>query len=263
MKATAKLSLLLYLLLLSTTLYGQQKEITYVDLVNRLTDLKALALPPVEGEKSAMWSSYDRRSKIDEATGEFIDWSANNDGLDPQYIRKEGNNMVLAEMEGPGAMVRMWSASPGKGRVKVYIDGQEVPVIDLPFIQYFDTTSIPAFGYSQLVYETAARGFNNYVPIPYQRSCKIVAEPEWGQYYHFNYISFPKNTKVEAFNQKLTSQNKAALAKVNNFFQNKLGELSYEVTKGVTKNVSEKIAAGESKTITLKEDKPYMLLRLR
>jgi len=146
-----------------------------------LTDLEALAQLPEEGEQSAMWSSYDRQSKVDSATGEFINWEANDDGLNPQYIRKEGENEVLAEMEGPGAIVRIWSASPADGKVKIYIDGTQEPVVDLAFIDYFKP-SIPAFDFSELVYETNARGFNNYVPITYQESLKIVAEPGWGQY---------------------------------------------------------------------------------
>jgi hypothetical protein len=262
MKA-GKFLLLVTFLCVGCAAVSQNINLTYSDLVNRLIDLKALAVLPVEGEKSAMWSSYDRRSKVEEASGDFVAWSANNDGFDPQYIRKEGENMVLAEMEGPGAIVRMWSASPGKGHVKVYIDGRERPALDLPFISYFDTTSIPAFGYPQLVYETAARGFNNYVPITYQKSCKIVAEPEWGQYYHFNYISFPNGTTVEAFSSKPTGAGAAALTRVNNFFENRLGELSYTVKPSEMKQVREKVAAGESKTISLKGNQAIYSLKAK
>ncbi|WP_299667913.1 glycoside hydrolase family 172 protein [uncultured Polaribacter sp.] len=204
----------------------QEKEtekITYVNLVNRLTDLEVLAQLPNEGEKSEMWASYDRRSKVDSITGEFINWAANNDGLNPQFIRKEGNNEVLAEMTGPGAIVRIWSASPRKGKVNIYIDGSETPMISESFIDYFKPT-IPAFDFSELVYETNAKGFNNYVPITYQKSCKIVAEPGWGQYYHFNYITFKKGTEVEKFDPNLNEQTTGALTKVNTFFQQKMGE---------------------------------------
>lgn len=197
--------------------------VTYADVVNRLTNLEALAKLPNEGEKSEMWSSYDRKSKIDSVTGAFIDWSANNDGLRPQFIRKEGDNEVLAEMKGPGAIVRIWSASPKKGKVNIYIDGNETPVISQSFIDYFKP-SIPAFNFSELVYETDAKGFNNYVPITYQKSCRIVAEPGWGQYYHFNYITFQKHTTVEAFNPNLNEAHNEALTSVNTFFKDSMGE---------------------------------------
>lgn len=224
----------------------EDKTISYVNLVDRLIDLKSLAELPGEGEKSAMWSSYDRDSKIDSITGKFIDWDANIDGLRPQYIRKEGDNEVLAEMTGPGAVVRIWSASPGKGKVKVFIDGKEKPVISESFIDYFKP-SIPAFEYPELVYETNAKGFNNYVPIPYQKSCKIVAEPGWGQYYHFNYITFPEGAQLEAFDPNLTEEGKKALNKVNGFFAKRMGEYPHEDTSLQREVVEVKLATNEKK----------------
>ncbi|MCX2681050.1 DUF2961 domain-containing protein [Galbibacter sp. EGI 63066] len=239
-----KLSLLAVVFILFSCQKGD-KEITYPEVVERLTDLKTLATLPEPGEESAMWSSYDRKSKIDPKTGEFLNWEANNDGFQPQYIRKEGDNEVLAEMEGPGAIVRIWSASPRDGKVKIYIDGKEQPLIDQPFIDYFKP-SISAFDFPELVYETNARGFNNYIPITYQKSCKIVAEPGWGQYYHFNYISFPEGTKVGSFDPNPDEADKGALEKVNKMFAENMGELPYK-TEGETTRISETVAAGEKK----------------
>ncbi|HET7361830.1 MAG TPA: glycoside hydrolase family 172 protein, partial [Salinimicrobium sp.] len=253
------ISLILIITLLTGKVEAQDNKISYKELVNRLTNLKALAILPEEGEESAMWSSYDRKSKV--VNGEYINWAANDDGLTPQYIRKEGENMVLAEMEGPGAVVRIWSASPKKGHVKIFIDGKEVPVMDMPFRDYFRNSAIPAFNYPQLVYETAARGFNNYVPIPYQHSMKIVAEPGWGQYYHFNYISFPEGTKVESFQPNPTSENAEALAEVNSFFENKMGKLPYSVDDSEVKEISRIIAPGDSTVISLKGEKAIYALK--
>lgn len=222
-------------------------EVSYSSLVDKLTNMRAIAKLPKKGEKSEMWSSYDRESKIDSSTGEYINWAANIDGLEPQYIRKEGENEVLAEMDGPGAIVRMWSASPKQGKVKIYIDGEETPVISESFIDYFKPV-ISAFNFNQLVYETSAKGFNNYVPITYNKSCKIVAEPGWGQYYQFNYITFPEGTKLEKFNPDLSDDHKSALAEVNEFFSENLGESPYKtkdfetIKKEISLNSGEKTA---------------------
>lgn len=253
-----------YSLLLAVLACGKEKEaenLSYAEVVGRLTDLKSLAELPKPGEKSEMWSSYDRKSKIDSA-GNFVDWDANIDGLEPQYIRKEGQNEVLAEMEGPGAIVRIWSASPREGKVKIYIDGSEEPVLDLPFIDYFKP-SIPAFDFPQLVYETNARGFNNYIPITYQKSCKIVAEPGWGQYYHFNYISFPDGTNVETFSSELNEDQMSALKKVNAFFSQEMGNSPYDL-KTQKLQVNEKIKAGKEKAVvTLKNSGAISSLKAR
>jgi len=63
------------------------ERLTYVDLVGWLTDLEHLATLPDPDEKCIQWSSYDRRSKYDIASGKYIGWSANGDGI----IRKEGD----------------------------------------------------------------------------------------------------------------------------------------------------------------------------
>ncbi|MEM7487100.1 MAG: glycoside hydrolase family 172 protein [Bacteroidota bacterium] len=247
-KNMIKLGITLFIVASILSCEKEQKNISYVDMVKRLTDLKTLAKLPEEGEKSAMWSSYDRDSKIDSVTGEFIDWDANIDGFEPQYIRKEGDNEVLAEMTGPGAIVRIWSASPRDGKVKIYIDGSEEPIINESFIDYFKP-SIPAFDYPELVYETNAKGFNNYVPIPYQKSCKIVAEPGWGQYYHFNYITFSEGTQLEAFNPQLTEEGKNALNDVNTFFAKSMGEYPHENTNLKKETNKLELAANEKKTM--------------
>ncbi|UII75403.1 DUF2961 domain-containing protein [Flagellimonas sp. HMM57] len=246
-KNTIKIGVLFFVVVAILSCEQEKKYISYTDMVNRLIDLQVLAKLPEKGEKSEMWSSYDRDSKIDSVTGEFIDWDANIDGFEPQYIRKEGDNEVLAEMTGPGAIVRIWSASPRKGKVKIYIDGNEEPMVNESFIDYFKP-SIPAFDYPELVYETNAKGFNNYVPIPYQKSCKIVAEPGWGQYYHFNYITFPEGTELEAFDPQLTESGKNALNNVNTFFAKNMGEYPHENSSLKNETNKLELAANEKKT---------------
>ena len=111
-------------------------EYTYDDLLDRLTDLKALAVPPAVGETSGCFSSYDRRSRYNEATGLYEDWGANSDG--DGYIRREGEDIVVLEIDGPGVIWRAWSANPQMGRIRVYIDGAAAPALDMPFRDLFE-----------------------------------------------------------------------------------------------------------------------------
>jgi len=200
-----------------------QEELTYEQLAGRLIDLEHLAVLPEPGERCAQWSSFDRASRYDPAAGKYVNWSANNDG--PQFIRKEGEKYVLAEMEGPGCIWRIWSALPKEGHVKIYLDGREEPAVDLPFIDYFRGTVAP-FDFPMLSYDLAqfgSRGANCYVPIPYQKSCKIVADEGWGRYYHFTYSTFPEGTRVPTFEPQLAPDARAALQRVNDFLANHLG----------------------------------------
>jgi hypothetical protein len=187
------------------------ESLTYVDLVRRLTDLERLAVLPAPGERCEQWSSYDRASRYDAATGKYLNWDANGDG--DGYIRKEGGQFVFAEMEGPGCIWRIWSAAPKEGRVRIYLDGASEPAVDLPFMGYFDGKHEP-FTRGALVH-TVALGWNNYTPIPYQKSCKIVAEKGWGAYYQFVYSAFPKGTRVPTFKRQLSAEENAALDAAN------------------------------------------------
>lgn len=182
-------------------------SLSYVDLVHRLTDLEALARLPVPGERCEQWSSYDRASRIDSRTGDYLGWDANGDG--DGFIRKEGDKIVMAEMRGPGCLWRIWSAAPKAGHVRIYLDDASEPAVDLPFTGYFDGTQAP-FQRSALVHSVAL-GWNNYTPIPYRRSCKIVADPGWGQYFQFVYSTFPDGTVVPTFRRNLSAKENAAL----------------------------------------------------
>ncbi len=189
-----------------------QSVVGYEDLIDKLTNLETLAKLPEPGEGCAQFSSYDRASRYDESTGKYVAWDANGDG--DGIIRKEGDKLVFAEMQGPGCIYRIWSANPQKGHVRIYLDGAAEPAVDLPFVGYFDLKNEP-FTRPALVH-TVARGWNNYVPIPYQKSCKIVADPGWGQYFHFTYHTFPKGTIVPTFKRELTASESAALERANN-----------------------------------------------
>jgi hypothetical protein len=141
--------------------------LTYADLIGRMTDLSQLAVLPATGENCGLCSSYDRASKYDEKTGKYVNWAANGDG--GGIIRREGDQVVMAEMKGPGCIWRIWSARAEKGHVRIYLDGQPQPAVDMPFCDYFDGRHAP-FAYPALSYNlenVKSHGQNLYLPIPY------------------------------------------------------------------------------------------------
>ena len=177
------------------------KTLTYIDLVNRLVDLKMLSLPPQAGEQSGCFSSYDRSSRYNEKTGRYENWDANRDG--DGHIRKEGESIVAFECEGPGVIWRVWSAIPKAGHIRVYIDG--ILEIDLPFINFFTffgSEDWPDYmkvaNFPELA-RVLSRGHNRYIPIPFNGSCKILLDPGWGAFYHFTYTRFPKEIQLPKY----------------------------------------------------------------
>ncbi len=226
-RAFVRLSVWAGLMLLPVGAAGE--TLSYADLVHRLVDLERLALLPAEGEVCRQASSYDRASVYDESTGRYVNWSANNDG--DGFIRQVNGRQVLAEIEGPGCIWRIWSAAARGGRVRIYIDAQdnfESATVNLPFNGYFNRENEP-FTYPGLVYQTPSGygyegGYNSYVPIPFNQSCRIVADPGWGLYYHFTYSQFPEGTTVPSFKRDLPEEGQAALREVSDFFERRLGE---------------------------------------
>lgn len=214
------------------------ETLSYVDLVKRLTDLEYLATLPQPGEECAQWSSYDRSSIYDPDTGQYVDWDAEDDYSG--YIREEDGKYVLAEMQGPGVISRIWSAQADQGGVEIYLD--ETLAISLPFESYFDGNTEP-FDRSALVHTTAL-GRNNYVPIPYQESCKVLAESDYGQYYHFTYRTDPQQTILPTFNLGLSPVELEALDDANSILASSGIEPQYEGE--VTEHVTVTIAPGET-----------------
>lgn len=192
---------------------------TYGDIVRRMLDTSFLAREG-NGERSAEFTSYDRASKLQ--GNAYVDWKANGDG--GKYIGTTSDGgFLIAEMEGPGYISRIWSATAGTGHVKIYVDGAETPVIDLPFEKFFNCTAEP-FSYKGLVYNDAAQGKNCYVPITYNKSCRVVAYGDWGKYYHINYTTLnPLDTVESLTSAALSSDQKKALNEVNSFYLSKLG----------------------------------------
>ena len=191
------------------------ETLSYADLVGRMTDMKQAAVLPAVGETCQQWSSWDRASKFDSETGKYVRWDANGDGTG--MIRKEDGREVMAEMEGPGCIWRIWSARALDGHVKIYLDGSDKPAVDLPFKNYFSGDTAP-FNFPAVSYDlvqNGCRGQNLYLPIPYQKSCKIVADEGWGRYYQFVYTTFPKGTKVPTFSGELVPKNVDALQRYN------------------------------------------------
>jgi hypothetical protein len=241
---------------------GSPETYTYPDLVQNLTDLQALAQPPVVGEKTELASSYDRRSKYNASTDTYVDWAADADG--EGIVREEGNETVLADIEGPGCLVRMWAATAAEGHVKIFLDGNTTPTIDLPFIDYFDGQNEPftqpALDYA--ITKGTDAGYDNYTPIPFQKSCKIVADAGWGKYFQFTYRRFPAGTLMPTFRRALSPEDSAALARANAI----LNSPEEDYISSASGQIIEKksiTAAPEKSSVVFEQDGPGAIIKLR
>lgn len=218
-------------------------DYSYADIVARLYDLSALAEYPQNGEKSAEFTSYDRKSYYDESTDSYVEWDANFDVFGSLSPNKDGTGVIAAEMHGAGYINRIWTTSDcvkesSTGHIRIYIDDNSEPVIDVVFRDLFLQTGI--FGeYGNLAYGEGTT-FVSYVPITYSSYCRVELVDDWGAFYHVGYTSLPEGSTVEPFSYPIADENVYALKTANE----KLGNNQRIIT-----NTEYTIAAGERVSI--------------
>jgi len=170
--------------------------VTTDSLLNEMTDLRRLSELPSPAYATRQFSSYDPKSKTpDDHEG----WFANNDRGHYLRVEKRGDREehVMMDADGPGAIVRIWSANP-KGVLRIYVDGSDVPVIESPM---GDLLCGKVAAFPEPIAGMRARGTNLYFPIPYAKHCKVTSD-EGGFYYLVNYRTYGPGTLVKSFEKQ-------------------------------------------------------------
>jgi len=189
-----------------------QERLTQADLLRRVIDLERLATPPAADERTGMFSSFDRRSRID-ADGKYVDWDANSDR--GQFLGKDEEGWdIMADMAGPGAITRIWSANP-HGDIRIILDGELV--IDTDFRRLLSGQMAPFE--EPLVY----RGLNCYFPIGFARSCRVVCRDSTA-YYQINVVQYALNMQVDRFTLKLDQAAQQAVEEVKQALEEGLSD---------------------------------------
>lgn len=177
---------------------GQAPPITSASILAETSDLSRLTKRPNPYYTTAQASSYDRKS-VKPGTS---DWFANGDA--GQFIRVEERDgrkeRVMADLTGPGAVVRIWSANPG-GVLRFYFDGAADPQVTIPTADLFKG-KLASLG-APFSYE-ASKGWDFYYPLPYAKSLKITVDDSDGDksrsmYYHVGYRTYEPGTAVTTF----------------------------------------------------------------
>jgi hypothetical protein len=144
--------------------------------------------------------------------GSAIDGRIPQGWIPKSVIEFDKQGHVLAEMDGPGCVVRIWSPNPqNAGNIRIYLDGAPTPFIDAPMEAMlagkWSTAKPGAPGEQWIPFPDPiacerSRGWNLYFPIPYAMHCKICTDKQ-DIYYHVDYRRYPKATEIETFNVKV------------------------------------------------------------
>ena len=176
--------LLVWALVLSATAQDGDAAITTGSLFEEMVDMTTLATFPDPAYLMVQFSSYDHRSQLPGGP----DWFANSDGFGgepiPNFekVLRQPNadgvgEYLVADVEGPGAVVRLWTAAIA-GEIRMYIDGADKPVFKGSANDFFhrqydhfaQMKEIDADRFRQTVYQRDA----SYAPIPFARRLRVV-----------------------------------------------------------------------------------------
>jgi hypothetical protein len=142
------------------------------------------------------FSSYDR-------TG------GNDDGFEGthSFISMEGRDQVIAEMTGPGVINRIWTPTPTADTISFYFDGNSEPGLSLPFNELFDGSRFP---FLEPVCGHEVGGYYCYLPILYNKSCKVVFKGKM-LFYQIQYRNYHQKSQVKTYSDDWTAEEKEDL----------------------------------------------------
>jgi hypothetical protein len=192
-----------------------------------------------ESVKVASVSSYDR-------TG------GNNDGFGGQYsfLRKENGGLVLADLEGPGVIYRLSTPTPTDDMLEFYFDGREEPTIRVKFRDLFMGEHPP---FERPLVGFGLGGFYSYVPLPYEKSCKVLIRAERMQFYQINYATYPAGAGIKSFSAEADAEQRRHIEKAKKLFESAGGDISTYVVPegGAIEPVTTKVTLQPGKAATL------------
>ncbi len=176
---------------------GSAEPVSLDSLLREMIDREAIVRLPEPWYTCRQASSYDRASTSPE---DAKTWFANGDAS--QYLRVENSGprreWVMMDADGPGAIVRLWSANP-KGTLRIYLDHESQPALVAPMNELLGGTwSVGGVTVGPPLAAERSRGWNLYLPVPYASHCKITCDSD-GFYYQVNYRTYEPSAQVTSF----------------------------------------------------------------
>lgn len=175
----------------------------------------------------------------------------NDDGFSGKYsfLREEDGNQVIAELQGPGIIHRIWTPTPKEDTIQFFFDGETEPRIELKFIDLFSGKQYP---FVRPVVGNEVGGYYCYLPIPFEESCKIVFKGKM-QFIQIQYSETEAERIEKSFPGQFSQAERAALDSAvelwKNYGKNVLNEIPGSTGELKTSAKSLTIKPGETQSI--------------
>lgn len=154
-----------------------------------------------------------RHNQLIEQESSWDRTHGNDDGFSGKYsyTRKEDGHLVLAEFEGPGVLNRFWTPTPTEDTLAFYFDGENTPRLRIKFMDLFSGEVYP---FTKPVVGNEIGGYYSYIPIPFNKSLKIVFEGDHIMFHQILYRHMP-GVNVESWTGHFNERDKQLLSEVN------------------------------------------------
>jgi len=185
--------------------------VTTGSLFGEMADMANLARFPWSAFRTVQFSSRDRRSELPGGP----DWFANSDGFGGEPIPNfekilrapDANGVgeyLIADVEGPGAVVRLWTAAIS-GQIRVYLDDAESPLFEgsadeffrRPYDRFAQMKDVDADRFAPTIYQRDA----SYAPIPFAKRLRAVwtGNTKEIHFYELQVRLYERGTSVVSF----------------------------------------------------------------
>ena len=112
---------------------------------------------------------------------------------------------------GQGLWNRIWTPTPTTDTVKFYFDGEKKPRIVIPFIELFTGKTFP---FLAPLSGNQIGGYYCYLPIPYEKSLKIVYVGKELRFHQTQYRTLRKEGQVTSYTPELVRAHESTLDRV-------------------------------------------------
>jgi hypothetical protein len=180
-------------------------------------DKQSISIHSLSDELNSFYNPEKLPAYLEGTVAQFSSYDTtggNDDGFNGRfsYLKKYSDgSLLLADLNGPGVINRIWTPTPTTDTLDFYIDNNEKPALSISFIDLFSGKQFP---FVSPLCGNQLGGYYCYFPILFQKSCRIVDRGKKIQFHQIQYRLFPSHVKVSAFNIALTAEEKAILDKI-------------------------------------------------
>ena len=158
-----------------------------------------------------------RSNQLIEQISSYDPTGGNSDGFDGtySYLRKENNKLVLQDLKGPGVINRIWTPTPTEDSLSFFFDGEKEARLKIKFSDLFSGNVFP---FIKPVCGNEVGGYYSYIPIPYNKSLKIVYHGDKILFHQIQHRDLP-GVNVESWTGKFSESDKKLLSEVKDLWK--------------------------------------------